>query len=112
MANFQIIKELLKEKKMSMRELADRLGCAEPSLHRIVAKNSASLQMIEMLADTFGVSPAVFFSTKYSYTEEMARYRESALIKEIESLRKIIAEQERTIDLLRDRHKDKPQEQA
>lgn len=95
MAKFQIIKDLLKNKGMSMKELSEELNCPESTLHRLIKRNTTSIPMIENLADTLEVSPSIFFDTKFG--DGADHYREVVLHRELDMLRAELAKQYRLV---------------
>lgn len=61
MANLQKIKTISKERKITLRSLANQVGISEQGLQKIVRDNTTSISTVERIAAILGVSPAVFF---------------------------------------------------
>ena len=61
MANLQKIKTLSKERKITLRSLANQVGISEQGLQKIIRDNTTSISTVERIASILGVSPAVFF---------------------------------------------------
>lgn len=61
MANLQKIKTLSKERKITLRSLANQVGISEQGLQKIIRDNTTSISTVERIAAILGVSPAVFF---------------------------------------------------
>lgn len=68
MANLQKIKELAELRKISIRELADRIGVKENQIHVMCRTNSTKIDTLEKIADALGVPTTYFFEEKV--TEE------------------------------------------
>lgn len=68
MANLQKIKELAELRKISIRELADRVGVKENQIHVMCRTNSTKIDTLEKIADALGVPTTYFFEEKV--TEE------------------------------------------
>lgn len=61
MANLNLIKTLVKEKRITLKEFARQCDMSEQGLHRILRDNTTSIDTLETIARALGVSPAVFF---------------------------------------------------
>lgn len=61
MANLQKIKTISKERKITLRSLANQVGISEQGLQKIIRDNTTSISTVERIAAILGVSPAVFF---------------------------------------------------
>lgn len=61
MANLLIIKDLLKQKKISIRDFATELGMTEQALQLLIRKNSTKIETLELIAQKLNVSVATFF---------------------------------------------------
>lgn len=94
MANLILIRELCEQKKMSIRELAQRVGRNESSIQSAIRRGSTNSTTIELMAKVLGVSAGMFFDG-WENNERTAE-----LIKENKHLRALLAEKERTIDIL------------
>lgn len=61
MANLQKIKDIAEKKKISIRELADRVGLKENQIHVMCRTNSTKIDTLEKIANELGVSVSCFF---------------------------------------------------
>lgn len=61
MANLHYIKLISKQLKMPLKEIALRSGISEQAMQKILRTNSTSIETLENIAKTLGVSPEVFF---------------------------------------------------
>ena len=61
MANLQIIRELSREKKISLKELAGIVGITEQGLQKIIRDNSTKVDTMESIAKALQVPISVFF---------------------------------------------------
>jgi len=59
--NANKIRDLAKEKRCTLKELADYLGMTEAGLQHIMRNGSTGTTTLERIAEFFKVSPAVFF---------------------------------------------------
>lgn len=97
MANLLIIRDLCERKKMTIRELAQRIGRDESSIQSAIRRGSTNTTTIELIADALGVSASVFFD---GYAGDDC----VKLQREIDYLKEILKEKERLIEvLMRDR---------
>lgn len=93
MANLILIRKLCERKKLTIRELAKRIGRDESSLQSAIRRGSTNTSTLEMIAAELGVSAGIFFDG-YSPDESVE------LKKEVEHLRELLNEKERTIEIL------------
>ena len=61
MANLQIIKDIAERRKISIRELAERVGVKENQIHVMCRTNSTKIDTLEKIAHALDVSVVVFF---------------------------------------------------
>ncbi len=61
MVNLLKIKELAKEKNISLKQLADMVELSEQGLHRLLRQNSTTIDTLERISAILEVSPVVFF---------------------------------------------------
>lgn len=61
MANLQKIKELARQKNLTLREVAANAGITQQALSKIIRVNSATIDTAEKIAAALEVSPAEFF---------------------------------------------------
>lgn len=97
MANLMIIRDLCERKKMTIRELAQRIGRDESSIQSAIRRGSTNTVTIEAIAKELGVSAGVFYDGyRADDTKELSR--------EIDHLKELLKEKERLIEvLMRDR---------
>lgn len=93
MANLLIIRGLCERKKMTIRELAQRIGRDESSIQSAIRRGSTNSSTIELIAKELGVSAGVFF-------DGFANDNTSELEREVQHLRELVREKERTIEIL------------
>lgn len=97
MANFKIIKQLCKQKKISIQELAEKLGVTDAAIYDIIKRNSTSIPTMENIAKILDVSPAIFFTEEIPgiVNEPTQPYGNNYKDELIETQRKLIAELEK-----------------
>lgn len=61
MANLLIIKDLLKQRKISIRDFAAELGMTEQALQLLIRKNSTKIETLELIAQKLNIPVASFF---------------------------------------------------
>lgn len=61
MANLLLIKKLLADKKMAVKDLAEQLGMTESAIFSLMKKGSTNTATLEAIAQVLDVSPAVFY---------------------------------------------------
>ncbi len=61
MINLKRIKQVAKEKNLSLKELSKRVGITEQGLQNMMSKNTCNLSTLQKIAEVLGVSEAVFF---------------------------------------------------
>lgn len=93
MANLLIIRDLCERKKMTIRELAQRVGRDESSIQSAIRRGSTNSSTLELIAKELGVSAAVFFD---GYTADNSK----ELQIEIDHLKELLKEKERLIEVL------------
>ncbi len=93
MANLTLIRDLCERKKITIRELAQKVGRDESSIQSAIRRGSTNSNTIELIAKELGVPAGYFF-------DGFAADDSSELRREIEHLRTLLAEKERTIDIL------------
>lgn len=98
MANLELIRGLCERKKMTIRELAQRIGRDESSIQSAIRRGSTNTGTIELIAKELGVSPGIFFD---GYTpDDINEYQ-----REIDHMRELLREKERLIEVLLDNRK-------
>lgn len=93
MANLLLIRDLCERKKMTIRELSQRIGRDESSIQSAIRRGSTNSTTIELTAKELGVSAGIFFDG-FAADESVALRREVAHLKEL------LKEKERTIEIL------------
>lgn len=61
MANLLKIKELLKERKMTIKSFSADIGMTEQGLQKLIRDNSTKIETLELIAEKLNVSISVFF---------------------------------------------------
>ena len=98
MANLEHIRDLCERKKITIRELAQRIGRDESSIQSAIRRGSTNTTTVELIAKELGVSAGVFFDGfAADNTEELQR--------EIAHLKELLKEKERLIEVLMCNHK-------
>lgn len=93
MANLSLIRDLCEHKKITIRELAQRIGRDESTIQSAIRRGSTNSTTIELIAKELGVSGAVFFDGyDDSETKDLQR--------EIDHLKELLKEKERLIEVL------------
>lgn len=60
MAKLHLIKIIAREKKVSIRDLASRVGITEQGLQRIIRENTSKVETLELIANALGVPASIF----------------------------------------------------
>lgn len=61
MANLLIIKDLLKERNISIRDFSKEIGITEQGLQKLIRENSTKVETLELIANKLKVSISTFF---------------------------------------------------
>lgn len=67
MANYNIIKEMCKEKNISLQQLAKEIGITEAGLHQIFKNKTTRVKTLESIANVLRVPINVFFHPEEYY---------------------------------------------
>lgn len=94
MANLILIRDLCAKRKMTIRELAERVGRNESTIQAAIRNGSSNSTTIEQIARELNV-PAGYFFDGWNDTNNVRELK-----KENEHLRALLAEKERTIEIL------------
>lgn len=94
MANLILIRDLCEKRKMTIRELAERVGRNESTIQAAIRNGSTNSTTIELIAKELHVPAGYFFDG----WDDSNNVRE--LKKENDHLRTLLAEKERTIKIL------------
>ena len=61
MANLLLIKKLLTDRRMAVKDLAEQIGMTESAIFSLMKKGSTNTATLEAIAQVLDVSPAVFY---------------------------------------------------
>ncbi len=98
MANFLLIRDLCEQKKVTIRELARRIGRDESTIQSAIRRGTTNTKTIEAIAAVLEVPVGYFFDSepvKVSGTKKLPNTEET-----VRYLKQILAEKERTIKIL------------
>lgn len=99
MANFLLIRNLCEERKITMRELARRIGRDESTIQSAIRRGTTNTKTIEKIAEVLEVPVGYFFDAEpKTSSEKMKSLPENE--ETINYLKQILAEKERTIRIL------------
>lgn len=102
MANFQLIRTLCKEKKITLAELADKIGVTPQGMSIIIKSNSTNTTTIEKIAQVLNVRVGVFFDPESE--KDSAVTDTSSLIAQKDEIiaqkDKIIEQKDKIIEIL------------
>lgn len=93
MANLIVIRDLCERKKITIRELSQRVGKDESTIQSAIRRGSTNTTTLEKIASVLGVSAGIFFD---GYTDDSPK----ELRKEIDHLNELLKEKERLIEVL------------
>ena len=93
MANLIIIRDLCERNKITIRELAQRIGRDESSIQSAIRRGSTNTGTLESIARELGVSPGVFFD---GFTHNDVKELQT----EVQHLKQLLIEKERLIEVL------------
>lgn len=96
--NLLAIRDLCKNNEVSIRSVAIHIGMSEQNLHRCIKVNKIEANDLYLVAQYFNVSIGYFFDESRSYPNEKVQL--NCFIKEIDLLRELLKEKERTIQIL------------
>lgn len=114
MANFHLIREFAEKNKITLRELATRIGVKEGAIQKIIKNGSTNTKTLEEIAKILNVPVGVFFDNETCNSQNIVTgngnvtsiYGNSISVKladkdkEIEHLKMLLEEKERTIQIL------------
>lgn len=114
MANLFIIRDLAKNKNITLKKVAELLGMTPVGLQKLMERNSTSTETIEKLAEILDVQAGIFFDGYVTtnqtiqgtgnvasiYGNASVEFNEMNKDKEIVHLKELLAEKERTIQIL------------
>lgn len=99
MANLFLIRSLCEEKNIPFGELCRRIGRDVSAVHRSIRAGSTKVSTLEEIAKVLEV-PAGYFFDGYVRDRDLEKY-----LKEINHLKDLLAEKERTIQILMEERK-------
>ena len=113
MPKLYLIRELAKEKRMTLTKLAEEVGITYSGLQKLMERNSTNPETIEKIANVLNIPVKVLFDEKdteliLNEESEVDSYNNNSSLKsilkekdmEIEHLKKMLEEKERTIQIL------------
>lgn len=98
MANFLLIRTLCEERKITMRELARRIGRDESTIQSAIRRGTTNTKTIEKIAEVLEVPVGYFFDSGQTIEAKTNSLPENE--ETINYLKQIIEEKERTIRIL------------
>lgn len=102
MLNLQKVKDLAKDKNISLNEVAEKLETSPQALSRMLKENSTKVSTLEQFASIFGVSVSYFFDED---TIESERPRQTARTHNVvipQSVLDMLVEKDKQISALTD----------
>lgn len=93
MANLYVIRDLCERKKLTIRELAQRIGRDESTIQSAIRRGSTNSGTLEDIARVLNVPVGVFF-------DGFAPDNSESQDREIAHLKQLLAEKERLIEVL------------
>ena len=102
MLNLQKVKDLAKDKNISLNEVAEKLEMSPQALSRMLKENSTKVSTLEQFASIFGVSVSYFFDED---TIESERQRPTARTHNVaipQSVLDMLIEKDKQISALTD----------
>ena len=113
MANLQIIKNIAETKCIPFKDVAEKIGITPDGLQKIIRRNSTTTETLEKIADALGVHAGIFFDGNSTSNQLINGNGNTASIygdatagvladkeKEIEHLKQLLQEKERTFQIL------------
>lgn len=91
MANLQVIKVLLREKNITIRDFSSRIGLTEQGLQKLIRENTTRVDTLEAIARELNVSIVEFFD------QDVAKINEKETIVSIKDYLEVIKTQSKTI---------------
>ena len=108
MANFQLIREILNQRKIPINEFCKKIELSDTAFRQLVERNSTKTEIIERIARELRVPVGYFFGDNNSITMSWQNTQVhngnghqimlSAEQKEIELLRQIITEKDKQLE--------------
>jgi transcriptional regulator with XRE-family HTH domain len=90
MANLHLIKDIAKNKQISIRKIAVDVGISDVALHSLIKNGSTNTTTLEKIANVLGVSAGVFFDG----------YNEDCILNDNSDRDDVVKSQQRTIENL------------
>lgn len=98
MANLRIIKDLLREKNITIRDFARDMDMTEQGLQRLIRENSTKVETLEAIASKLNVSISLFFEDSPNCQSSTRSSDKSE--ERFDKMLDLIASQQRTIEVL------------
>ncbi len=71
MANLKRIRDLCDEKRLTLKELSEKIGISQNGLQRIMKDNTTRIDTLERIAKVLDVPITAFFQDKYGENEQI-----------------------------------------
>ncbi len=108
----QTIATILEEKKLTQKYVAEKIGHTAVSMNKILKKDSIDCALLERICNVLNVSPSLFFEDN-THSQSIVGSNNIQAInstialeakeREVELLKEVLAEKERTIKILLER---------
>lgn len=102
MLNLQKVKDLAKEKNISLNEVAEKLEMSPQALSRMLKENSTKVSTLEQFASIFGVSVSYFFDEDTIEGEQQRRFDRPHNVVIPQSVLDMLVEKDKQISALTD----------
>lgn len=80
MVNLSIIKDLATRKKISIVELAEKIGISSQGLYKAISENSTRVETLEKIAEVLQVPISTFFTTNSIVSDNVAEYQVTKIV--------------------------------
>ena len=102
MLNLQKVKDLAKDKNISLNEVAEKLEMSPQALSRMLKENSTKISTLEQLATIFGVSVSCFFDEDAIVNEQTRQTARPHNVVIPQSVLDMLVEKDKQISALTD----------
>ena len=68
--NYQLIRNIVNERKIKFKQMADAIGMSDTGLSRCITNETMSVQTLEKIAEYLGVNASIFFEKDVQLTTE------------------------------------------
>lgn len=103
----ETLQAILKQRKLNQIQAAEKAGLTRVWFNKIIHKEDCNCSTLEKICYGLGVSPAIFFDAEWqpdtasaTATAAASEQKAELLNREIELLKKLLDEKERTIAIL------------